>query len=161
MPAAAQDFGIGLSFLGDEGGTGIIVDYAKAWKEQGSGKMLSIVGDLSYHHKGFDNIFGDFSVNTLLVQGGVRIGGAAGENLTWHGQGLIGIARGSTGGDAGDLCDLADVSCSDTDVIFTPGGALSYALNEKSAVRAQLDLPIGGDDSTTRFSLMYVMKLGN
>lgn len=164
MPAAAQDLGIGVSFLGDEGGTGVIVDYAKAWKEQSSGKMLSFVGDLSFHHKGFDGFGADFSVNTLLIQGGVRVGGKAGENLTWHGQGLVGIARASAsaGGDLGDLCDIADVDCSasNTDVIFTPGGALSYALSEKAAVRAQLDLPIGGDNSTTRFSLMYVLKMG-
>ena len=159
LPAAAQNLGLGASFLGDEGGVGFIVDYSRPFREVGDGLTLSGVGDVSFHHKGFDSVFGDYSAKTLFVQGGVRVSGAINEKLTWHGQGQIGIARFSLSDDFG-CGGTRGIDCSDTDVIFTPGGGITYQLNEKSGVRGQLDFPISGG-STERFSIMYVLKLGN
>ncbi len=161
LPTAAQDLGLGVSFLGDEGGTGFIIDYSAPLNKTAGDFALNWVGDLSFHHKGYDaGIFGDYSRNILLAQGGLRIGGKVNDNVSWHAQGLVGIIRASYGGDFDAVCDLPGADCGSTDVVFTPGGAIAYHLNEKSAVRAQLDLPIS-DGNTTRFSLMYVMRMGN
>lgn len=163
-PAAAQDLGLGVSFLGDEGGTGFIIDYAKPFREMSNGNTISWVGDFSWHRNSFDSIFSDYSVSSLFAQAGVRLGGALGEKVSWHGQGLIGLRRTSFGGDDfEDACDFAGESCSDTGAVLTIGGAVQYALTESGAVRGQLDFPIGiGSDSgsTTRFSLMYVLRMG-
>lgn len=163
-PAAAQDLGLGLSILGDEGGTGFIIDYAKPFREQSNGNMISWVGDFSWHRNSFDNFFSDYSISSLLAQAGVRLSGPLGESLTWHGQGLVGIRRTAFGGDDFEsVCDFFGESCSDTGGVLTIGGAVQYQLGESGAVRGQLDFPIGiggGGGSTTRFSLMYVLRMG-
>jgi hypothetical protein len=165
IPASAQSLGVGASFLGDEGGTGVIVDYSKPFQSSMTTKKLGWVGDFSYFHKGFGNdVFGGGSANTLLLQGGVRISGEAGEKLEWLGQGLIGLRHASFSYDdnLGGICDLGDCSDSDNGGVLTLGGGLQYALNEKLGVRGQLDFPIalGDGGSTTRFSIMLVLKRG-
>ena len=170
LPAAAQTLGAGVSFLGDEGGTGITVDYSKDFRELAKEKMLGWVGELSFHHKGFEG--GGF--NSLFLQGGLRVGGPAAEKLRWHAQGLVGLRRASASGDAGDLidglndlCNELDLACeidsSDTGLIFTPGVGIDYAFKPNMNLRAQFDLPIAlgdGGGSTTRFwiGLSWLLK---
>jgi hypothetical protein len=169
IPSAAQSsLGVGLSFLGDEGGTGLILDYAAPYGSVGGDKPLSFVGDFSIFHNGFGNDFagvgGGFT--TLMIQGGVRVAGKAADKVTWHGQGLIGVRRASVSFDTGldkEVCDALDIDCSigasDTGLVLTIGGAAEYAISDTKAARAQLDFPINGDGSTTRFSLMFVLKM--
>lgn len=161
LPASAQELGVGLSLI-DDRGAGVIVDYSGPLNKTAGDFSLNWVGDLSFNHRSIsEGIFGDYGFNTLLVQGGVRIGGVAGDNLTWHGQALVGIGRTSYSGDFESVCDIPGADCSNTDVIVSPGAALSYKLNEKSAVRGQLDLPLGLEGSNFRFSIMYARKMGS
>jgi hypothetical protein len=168
MPVTAQTLGAGISFLGDEGGTGFIVDYSKPLQSSTDGALGWVV-DFSYNRKSVGGALagGTATGTTMLAQGGVRMVGEAGENLTWHGQGLVGLRRSSVSFDAAgvneEICDLLGINCSagasDTGGVLTVGGALQYALNEGMGVRGQLDFPIaiGGDGgSTTRFSIMVV-----
>lgn len=158
LPAAAQSLGAGISFLGDEGGTGITVDYSKPFRTLEKDKTLGWVGDFSFHHNGFEG----GSVNVLMIQGGVRINGAINEKVSWHGQGLLGIARASG---HSDLCaEVLGIDCggSDTNLVFSPGGGIDYTFKPNMAARAQLDLPIifgGSTNSTTRFWLGLVWAL--
>ena len=160
MPAAAQDgLGLGLSFLGDEGGAGFLVDYSQPFKTQNTGARLGWVGEFSYFP-------GDF-FSTLMAQGGVRASGRAGEKLNWLAHGMVGMLRQSAdGGDiVDDLCDVLDLDCdaSNTGALLTIGGGVEYAINEKSGLRGQLDFPIAltdGGGNTTRFTIAYVLKMG-
>lgn len=159
IPASAQSLGVGISFLGDEGGTGFIVDYARPSKTVNTDQTLSWVGDFSFFHNGFE--FTDSSINTLMVQGGARISGKAGEKAMWDGQGLIGIRHSSVGGTVGSICGLSGVDCDDTGGVLTVGGGLEYAFGTNKAVRGQLDFPIalGEGGNTTRFSIMYIIQM--
>lgn len=156
MPAAAQDgLGLGLSFLGDDGGAGVLVDYSQPLKRQTTSAHLGWVGEFSYFP-------GDF-FSSLFLQGGVRASGRAGEKVNWLGQGMIGILRQSADG-LDDVCDVFDIDCdaSNTGAVLTVGGGIEYAINEKSGIRGVLDIPIAltdGGGSTTRFTIAYVLKL--
>jgi hypothetical protein len=162
LPAAAQTFGVGISFLGDEGGTGITADYSKPYKTLANDRTLGWVGDVSFHHKSFGSGISDSSVNTLTFQGGVRWNGAFNEKTSWHVQGLGGILHSSV---SNDVCDELDVDCgSDSRFVITPGGGIDYAFNPKWNFRAQLDIPISFADSggnTTRFWFGVSRTLGN
>ena len=171
LPAAGQSLGAGISFLGDSGGAGVVVDYSKPYKTQSGDKALGWVVDFGLNHKGFGNDFAGVTggITTFMLQAGVRMTGKANDKVTWHGQGLFGYRRASFSTDAAGLtkevCDAFNIDCSasasDAGAVLTVGGALQYALNDKSGVRAQLDFPIAiGSDggSTTRFSIMYVIK---
>jgi hypothetical protein len=174
MTATAQGtLGVGLSFLGDEGGTGFTVDYAAPFRTMTNDRTLSWVGDFSFHRNNFDSPGFDGNITTLTFQGGVRIGGPIGTDgkLTWHGQGLVGIVRQSFDFGADDLneelCDLLDIDCevgdSDSTGLFTPGGGINYWFNPQTAFRAQLDIPIGfgeGWGSNTRFWIGISRQLG-
>jgi hypothetical protein len=176
MSAAAQDvmpgkFGVGLSFLGDEGGTGFTVDYSKPFRSVGNDRTLGWVGDFSFHRNGFDDfgLEGDFT--SFTFQGGVRISGPIGtnSNLTWHGQGLVGVLHHSF--DVGieddldeDACEDLGLDCSfgesDTGFIFTPGVGIDFWFNERTALRGQFDIPIGEGGSTTRFWVGISRRIG-
>ncbi len=162
IPAAAQDLGVGVSFLGDSGGTGVVVDYSGPLQKHAGDYQLNWVGDLSFHHKGESGFGISVSRNVILAEGGVRIKGKLADKASWHAQGLVGVMRSSFSENLG-ICSLASAfgeGCSDTSVIVTPGGAINYDLSDTAAVRAQLDIPIGSDGNTTRFSLMYILKMG-
>jgi hypothetical protein len=168
VPAAAQDtpgrLGVGLSFLSDDGGTGVTVDYSKPFRSLANNRTLGWVGDFSFHRnsEGIEDFEVDLTV--LTFQGGVRIGGPFGQNpnLTWHGQGLVGILRTSASNDLlDDVCDVLDIDCSDseTDFVFTPGGGIDYAFNERTAFRAQIDFLIS-DGSAVRFWIGISQRIG-
>jgi hypothetical protein len=170
IPAAAQTdaFSVGLAFLSDNGGVGVNADYSKATSMKANDRTMGWVVDGSFNHKGFGGFGTDFSINTLIVDGGVRLAGKAGDKATWHVQGTAGIVRFnvSIDGLTQSICDLAGVDCSasSTSFIIDPGGAFTYWFNEKGGVKGQLTIPIaiGGDNSgsMTRFDINYVMKLG-
>ena len=158
-----SQLGFGLSILGDDGGFGGIVDYFMPIRTQGAANAIGIAADVSFHRKGYDeDEFGiDGNVSQLLATGGVRYAGQVGENMSWHAQGLFGIVRASVGGDLGDECE-ATGACptSDTSWLINVGGAFQYWLSERGAIRGQLDFPFGDGWDTTRFSVMYVLKMG-
>src|SRR5262245_25994256 len=81
IPAAAQSGGasVGLAFLSDNGGVGVNADYSKATRTQANDRTLGWVGDVSFNHKGFNGFagVGDFSVNTFMIDGGIRFAGKA------------------------------------------------------------------------------------
>jgi hypothetical protein len=173
LPSAAQDLGLGLSLMGDDRGPGVIVDLSGPLKSSAGDYLLHWVGDFSYNQKSYETGVSDIdaSVSTLLAQGGLRIKGRAGEKVNWHAQGLVGIIRtnvsADVSGESEEICDAFGLDCdagfSDTGGVLTLGGAFQYSMNERNGFRAQLDFPIalGADGgSTTRFSLMYVRKLG-
>jgi hypothetical protein len=171
MTAAAQGtLGVGVSFLGDEGGTGFTVDYSAPFRTMTNDRTLSWVGDFSFHRNGFDTVGFEGNLTNLMIQGGVRIGGPIGTDgrLTWHGQGLVGILRSSFDFGADDfdeeICDELDLDCdigdSDTSFVFTPGAGINYWFNPQTAFRAQLDLPIGDGGNTTRFWIGISRRLG-
>jgi hypothetical protein len=161
LPAAAQNASVGLSFLGDNGGTGVAADFANHFRTS-SDRNLDWLVDLSLNHNGASAFGFDASLNTLIVQGGVRLSGKAAENAMWHVQGAIGIAHQSAGGDINDLCDLGGVDCSDTGAIFSPAGGFTYWFSGNKGVRGQLGIPIffNGGDSTTRFDISFVWQMG-
>ena len=154
MSAAAQGtLGAGVSFLTGHGGTGFNVDYSAPIQTVGGDKTLSWVGAFSYHRNSDDDFGVDFSHSTMFIQGGVRVSGAINENVTWFAQGLIGINRTSFDSEIGfddDFCDIFDIDCdfevegSSTGVVFSPGGGIDYAFNEKTSFRAQINIPVGG-----------------
>ncbi len=165
IPSGAQSLGAGISFLGDEGGTGVVVDYSKPLQRSSDGSLGWVV-DFGYNHKGVGNDFtgGNVGFSTLTVQGGVRLTGEAGDKLTWHGQGLVGLRRSHVDFGA-EICDGLGLNCSDgvddNGAVLTVGAALQYALNPTMGLRGQLDIPIAiGDEggSTTRFAIMLVFK---
>jgi hypothetical protein len=176
MSAAAQDvqpgkLGVGLSFLGDEGGTGVTVDYSKPFRSLANDRTLGWVGDFSFHRNGFDGFGVEGNFTSMTFQGGVRIGGQLGSNpnLTWHAQGLAGILRQSF--DVGlddeldeEICEELGLDCSfgesDTGFIFTPGAGIDYWFNPRTAFRAQLDIPIGEGGNTTRVWFGISRRMG-
>ena len=174
MTAAAQGtLGAGLSFLGDEGGTGFTVDYSAPFRTMTNDRTLGWVGDFSFHRNSFDGFGFEGDITNLTFQGGVRIGGPIGTDgrLTWHGQGLVGILRSSF--DFGvddfteDFCEEFDIDCDDlgggdseTGFIFTPGAGINYWFNPQTAFRAQFDIPIGEGGNTTRFWFGISRRMG-
>ena len=171
IPAAAQTdaFSAGLAFLSDEGGVGVNADYSRATSTRANDRTLGWVGDFAFNHKGFGGFGTDFSINTVMVSGGVRLAGKAGDKATWHVQGTAGLihAGASIDGLTQSICDLAGVDCdtSSNSFMIMPGGALTYWFSDKSGVKGQLNIPIavGGDGSGSaiRFDINYVMKLGS
>lgn len=169
IPAAAQTdaFSAGLAFLSDEGGVGVNADYSRATGTKSNDRTIGWVGDVSFNHKGFGGFGSDFSVNTFMVDGGIRLAGKAGDKATWHVQGTAGIAHASVSIDGltQSICDLAGIDCSASDTAFMimPGGAVTYWFSEKGGVKGQLNIPIrvsGDTGSSIRFDVNYVMKLG-
>jgi hypothetical protein len=171
VPAAAQTVGVGLSFLSNNGGTGIQVDYSNTYRTlSGGDRTLGWVGDFSVHHNGFGNDLTGVKVGftSVFIQGGMRVNGTFDEKFKWFAQGLIGLHHLSVGADATgvnkDVCDAFNIDCSasagDTGVVVTPGGAVTYALNDRTSLRGQLDIPIGSGGSTTRFFLGISRQLG-
>ena len=165
-PAAAQNqpgnggtLGAGLSFLGDDGGTGVTVDFAKPIKSTISGRALELVGDVSVHRNSIDGFGTDANLTNMTAQAGLRVKGPAGDKVTWHAQVLAGLLRSSFDFEADDLkdelCDELNVDCgigdSDTGFIVTPGVGINYWFSQRTALRAQLDLLINDDGSSTRF----------
>jgi hypothetical protein len=167
LPAGAQTLGAGLSFL--EGGIGVTIDYAKAYKTLTNDRSLHWVGDVSFHHDGAGAEFVDASLNILTIQGGLRMKGKIDEKLSWHVQGLVGIMRASVSVSASglteDLCDALDIDCeagaSDTGVVVSPGAGIDYAFNDRRSLRVQLDIPFDDGGSATRFWVGLSMKLGS
>ncbi len=169
IPAAAQTdaFSAGLAFLSDDGGVGVNADYSRATGTRSNDRTIGWVGDFSFNHKGFGDFGNDFSRNVLIVDGGVRLAGKAGDKATWHVQGTAGILHSSFSLDnlTQSICDLIgfDCSASDTAFLIMPGGAVTYWFSEKSGVKGQLNIPIrvsGDTGSAIRFDVNYVMKLG-
>jgi hypothetical protein len=173
MPATAQTLGVGVSFLGDDGGTGVTLDYSKPFRTLTGDRTLGWVGDFSFHTNGFGNdLLGvDVSLRTLMFQGGLRLRGNLNERVAWHVQGLAGIVRQSFSADATgineDLCDLLELDCgfgdSETSFLITPGAGIDYNFGERAGLRAQLDFPIAFVDeggSTTRFWFGLAWRVG-
>jgi hypothetical protein len=175
VAASAQGtLGVGLSFLGDDGGTGFTVDYAAPFRSMTNDRTLSWVGDFSFHRNSIDGFGVDGNFTTLMFQGGVRIGGPIGTDgkLTWHGQGIIGFVRQSF--DIGvddfteEFCEEFGIDCevgdSDSFGVLSPGAGINYWFNPETAFRAQLDLPIplagDGRDATTRFWIGISRRIG-
>lgn len=171
VPAGAQTIGAGVSFIGDERGKGVLLDYSAPFASQTRDYTLGWVGEFNYNHRGFGNDFVGVTggINTLMLQGGVRATGEASEKVTWQAQGLVGLIHSGFGTDAAglnaDLCDLYDIDCStgvsDNGAVLTLGAGVTYALTEKTGIRGQLDFPIaiGADGGgTTRFSIVLAFK---
>ncbi len=115
--------------------------------------------DFGYNHKGDGNSLANYGINTITIHGGVRVAGDAGEKLTWHGQGLVGLARSAYSADlvGTNLCD----SSSNTNAMLSFGAGVQYALSDSLGLRGQLDIPIflgDGSTSTTRFAIPAVFK---
>jgi len=169
IPAAAQTdaFSVGLAFLSDNGGVGVNADYSRATSQKANDRTMGWVGDVSFNHKGFGGFGTDFSLNTFMVDGGIRLAGKASDKATWHVQGTAGIAHSSFSLDSltQSICDLVGYDCGagDTAFIIMPGGALTYWFSDKSGVKGQLNIPIrlsGNTGSAIRFDVNYVMKMG-
>jgi hypothetical protein len=170
LPAAAQTdaFSVGLAFLDNNGGVGVNADYSKATSTKGNDRTMGWVGDVSFNHKGFGSIAGsDFSINTFMVDGGLRMAGKAGDKATWHVQGTAGIIHQGSSIDnlTQSICNLAGVDCSTgaTSFLIMPSGAVTYWFSDKGGVKGQLNIPIavvgGNTGSAVRFDINYVMKL--
>ena len=147
ISAAAQvtpgKLGVGLSFLSDEGtGVGFTVDYSAPVRSFSNNRTLGWVGDFSFHH--------DDGVDVITLQGGVRFAGQFGTNpdLTWHAQGILGLLHASADGEG------------ESRFIFSPGAGIDYAFAERTALRAQLDFPLGDDVSAVRFWFGISQKVG-
>ena len=168
---AAQTFGVGASFLGDDRGPGLVVDYAGPLQRTAANHALNWVADVDFNHKGFGNDFIGVTggVTTVMAQAGLRMVGKANDKVSWHAQGLVGLLHTGFSADAAGLtkevCDAFDVDCSlgnsDNGGVITFGGAAQYALSDTTGLRGQLDFPIalgaeGG--GTYRFSIMFVIK---
>src|SRR5262245_48250946 len=172
IPAAAQTdaFSVGLAVLSDNGGVGVNADYSRATSTKSNDRTLGWVGDFSFNHKGFGGFAsaGDFSVNTVFVDAGVRFAGKAGEKASWHLQGTAGIQHSSASIDnlTQSICSLVGIDCSAsaTSFMIMPGGAVTYWFSEKGGIKGQLNIPIAvagdGSGSAVRFDVNYVMKLG-
>jgi hypothetical protein len=171
IPAAAQTdaFSAGLAFLSDNGGVGVNADYSKARSMKANDRTLGWVGDVAINHKGFGGLVGsDFSINTFMVDGGLRLAGKANDKATWHVQGTAGIMHASASIDnlTQSACDLAGVDCSPsaTSFMIMPSGAVTYWFSGNGGVKAQLNIPIAvtgdGSGSSVRFDINYVRKLG-
>jgi hypothetical protein len=140
----------GVSFLtdGDETGSGFAVDFSKGLISSGQ-LNVGAVGDVGWHHfEGF---------NALSVMGGVRIGVAGDRRYAPFGQFLIGGARFSTSFCEGD-------GCSESDLVFAPGGGIDIRLTGKLSFRAQIDLLFikfaDGTEDATRLTFGVAVPVG-
>jgi hypothetical protein len=168
-PAAAQGtagpgtgttgvlLGAGVSFLTfeaiEDGETetfkGITVDVRKNIKSTGS-IDLGIVGDLSWHKKGFGAEEVDFDVDLSLLSfmGGVRVTASQLDRVAPFGQALFGIVRSSV---SGDVCDDFEDACeSESDPAIGFGGGVDVRLTDRLNLRGQLDFfrVLSADDET-------------
>jgi hypothetical protein len=168
IPATAQTdaFSVGLALLSSNGGVGINADYSKATSTKANDRMLGWVGDVSFNHKGFNTLgLADFSVNTFMVDGGVRLAGKANEKATWHVQGTAGIAHAGRSVDTltQSICDAVGIDCGGaTSFLIMPSGALTYWFSDRGGLKGQLNIPIlvtGNTGHAVRFDINYVMKL--
>jgi hypothetical protein len=161
-PASAQTASVGLALLGDNGGAGIAADYSNQLRTMSSDRTLGWLVDLSFNHHGESLLGFDASLNTFIVEVGARLAGKAGDKATWHVQGAFGVAHQGVGGDIADSCDLVGIDCGNTGAIFTPAGALTYWFSGNKGVKGQLGIPIffSGGDSTTRFDISFVWRMG-
>ncbi len=170
LTATAQDtqgkLGVGLSFLGDDGGVGATVDYSKPFRSLSNNRSLGWVGDFSFHGNDVGESGIEVDVKSFTFQGGVRLSGPFGTNerLTWHAQGLLGVMHVSASADSllGDICDDLDVDCdeSDTGLIFSPGAGIDYWFSPRTSIRAQIDFPIGEGGATTRVWFGIARRMG-
>ncbi len=169
-PAHAQQFGAGISFLGDQRGAGFLVDYSQPLASQSGDNIVGWVAEFGLNHKGIGNaLVGDFGITTIMLQGGLRLSGEASDKFTWQAQGLVGLMRSSFGASPGALaradCERYNIDCSvgasDTGGVLTIGGGLLYELNDRTGLRGQIDIPIAIGSSggaTSRFAIMLVFK---
>ena len=169
IPAAAQTdaFSVGVALLSDNRGVGVNADYSRATSTRANDQTMGWVGDFSFSHKGFDGLgIADVSINTLMVDGGIRLAGKASDKATWHVQGTVGIVHTTGSSDLADaICGSIGIDCgvSDTGFLIMPGGALTYWFSDKGGIKGQLNIPIvvsGDTGSAIRFDVNYVMKLG-
>jgi hypothetical protein len=170
LPAAGQDMqgrlGVGLSFLGDDGGVGATVDYSKPFHPMGENRSLGWVGDFGFHGNDVGDAGIEVDVKSFMFQGGVRLNGLFGtsERVTWHAQGLLGVMHISADADnvLADICDDLDIDCeeSETGLIFSPGAGIDYWFNPRTSFRAQIDFPIGEGGVTTRAWFGIARRLG-
>jgi hypothetical protein len=172
LPVSAQSsFGVGVSFLGDERGTGLVLDYSSALAGQSGDSAVGWVGEFALNHKGFGGALAgvEGGATTIMAQLGVRMSGKAGDKVSWLGHGLVGLMRTGFGVEAAGLnrefCELYNIDCSsgnsDTGGVLTIGGGVQYAMTDSTHLRGQLDFPIalgaeGG--GTTRFSIMLAFS---
>ena len=169
--ANAQTLGAGISFVGDDRGTGVLLDYSAPLSSQSGDYTLGWVGEFNYAHKGFGSNFlgATGGINTLLLQGGLRATGEMNSKVSWQVQGLVGLMHSGFGTDAAGLnkavCDAYDIDSSfgvsDNGGVLTIGGGATYSLTDKTGLRAQLDFPIAlgaSGGGTTRFSIMLAFK---
>jgi YD repeat-containing protein len=170
VPATAQDtqgkLGMGLSFLGDDGGVGVTVDYSKPFHSLANNRSFGWVADFSFHGNDVGDSGIEVDLKSFTFQGGVRLTGpfGANERLTWHAQGLLGVMHVTAGADSllEDICDDLDIDCdeSDTGVIFSPGAGLDYWFSPRTSIRAQIDFPIGEGGATTRAWFGIARRMG-
>lgn len=173
LPAAAsaQSFGAGVSFLGDERGAGVLVDYASPLSSQSGNKTLSWVGEFGFNHKGFGGQLAGITggITTIMAQGGLRASGAANSSVSWLAHGMVGIMRSSFSSEAAGVnaatCDRFNIDCeigaSDIGAVVTVGGGLQYDFSSSKAIRGQIDIPfaVGANGgATSRFVIMLVFK---
>ncbi len=170
-PARAQTLGVGLSFLSNDGGTGVTADYSGAISQSGE-RTMGWVGDVSFHRKkvGGDLAGAEVTGTTITGQGGVRLSAPVNDKLSWHAQGMVGIAHTSVNVSAAglnqEICDAFGLDCSvgasDNSVVVTPGAGIDYMFGDKTALRAQGDLFIGrGGGSAFRFWVGVSFKMGS
>ena len=164
LPAMAQatpagssgKLGVGLSFLGDDGGMGVTVDYAHPFHPLSDNRSIAWVGDFSFHGNDVGDSGIEVDLKSLTYQGGVRYTAPLGASskLTWHAQGLLGVMHVSAGADnlLEDICDDLGIDCDEdeTGFIFSPGAGIDYWFNPRFGFRGQLDFPIGEGGVTTR-----------
>jgi hypothetical protein len=166
MPAAAQStqkFGVGIVF----GSVGVVADYSKVFRTLANDRTLGWVLEGRFAHEGCGGFGVDCGFNQMIVQGGIRINGPLGDRLTWHGQGLVGLAHSNVSGVLDDACEAAegiigDFGCgSSNDIVFTPAAGIEYSLNEKSGIRAQAGAVTGQYGAGGFFTFAYYMFLGS
>ena len=169
-PRRTDAFSAGLAFLSDNGGVGVNADYSKARSTKANDRTLGWVGGASRSTARVSVAWvgSNFSINTFMVDGGLRLAGKANDKATWHVQGTAGIMRASASIDnlTQSACDLAGVDCSPsaTSFMIMPSGGVTYWFSAKGGVKAQLNIPIAvtgdGSGSSVRFDINYVRKLG-
>jgi len=167
IPAAAEsDASVGLAFLSGQGGIGVNADYFMMNKDMGNDRTSGFGGDVSFNRKSYGGFGSDFTVTTLIAEGGYRYQGKAGDKGTWHVQGTAGIIRFSVGLDnlTQSICTLAGIDCnaSSTGFVITPAGAYTYWFSDTKGVKGQVNIPIavsGGYGSASRVDINIVFKM--
>jgi len=121
--------GVGISFLDDVSATGVgfAVDLAQRVKVLNK-ISLAVVGDVGLN-------FFDFETVTM-VQAGVRV------NFTTPNVKVKPFAQGLAGWAHFNASDCSGPSCINNEFVFTPGGGIDLALNDRVNFRGQLDFPM-------------------